>query len=228
MKLNISRGGRAVTDTDVDVEVLRRQPAQDRSAQRLELILDTTAALIDELGVTAITPAMVARRAGMSGPAIYRYFSDADSIIRALARRNLERFLEATQRMLSDQELSWQDAIAGSVTMYNSMYRDEPGFANLRFGWGRAARFSETETNLGVVARSTIGFFQPRYETWERPGLLPAVEVMLQIIEALVGRAHEGDNSEFFVAEATRLAINYLDEFLITVPGTPPVEGSGE
>lgn len=207
---------------DPEMDVLRRQPAQDRSAQRLELILDTTAALIDELGLTAVSPALVARRAGMSGPAIYRYFSDGDSIIRALSRRNLERFLESTQRMLSDQDLSWQDAIAGSVEMYDGMYRTEPGFAALRFGYGHAARFSETETNLGVVARSTIGFFQPRYETWERPGLLPAVEVMLQIIEALVGRAHDGDNAEFFVAEAKRLSINYLDEFLQTVPGTPP------
>ncbi len=208
--------------TDIDADVLRRRPTQDRSAQRLELILDTTAALIDEVGLNAISPALVARRAGMSGPAIYRYFSDVDSIIRALARRNLERFLDATQRMLANAELSWEDAIAGSVEMYSSMYRDEPGFLRLRFGSGPTARFSDEETNLAVVARSTIGHFQPRYETWDRPNMLRAVEVMLQIIEALVGRAYEGDDSEFFVAEAERLSINYLGEFLLTVPGTPP------
>ena len=208
--------------TDIDADVLRRRPTQDRSAQRLELILDTTAALIDEVGLNAISPALVARRAGMSGPAIYRYFSDVDSIIRALARRNLERFLDATQRMLANAELSWEDAIAGSVEMYSSMYRDEPGFLRLRFGSGPTARFSDEETNLAVVARSTIGHFQPRYETWDRPNMLRAVEVMLQIIEALVGRAYEGDSSEFFVAEAKRLSINYLGEFLLTVPGTPP------
>ncbi len=207
---------------DPVVDVLRRQPAQDRSAQRLELILDTTAAIIDELGLNAVSPSLVARRAGMSGPAIYRYFSDGDSIIRALARRNLERFLDQTQRMLSNAQLSWEDAIAGSVEMYSRMYREEPGFLSLRFGSGPTARFSEDETNLAVVARSTIGHFQPRYETWDRPGMLSAVEVMLQIIEALVGRAYEGDNSEFFIAEAKRLSINYLGEFLLTVPGTPP------
>lgn len=209
---------------DPVVDVFRRQPAQDRSAQRLELILDTTAALIDEVGLTAISPSLVARRAGMSGPAIYRYFSDGDSIIRALARRNLERFLEATGSMLLDADLSWEHAIAGSVEMYSSMYRDEPGFQQLRFGSGPTARFSDEETNLAVVARSTIAHFQPRYETWDRPGMLRAVEVMLQIIEALVGRAYEGDNSEFFIAEAKRLSINYLGEFLLTVPGTPPAE----
>lgn len=208
--------------TDTEVEVLRRRPTQDRSAQRLELILDTTAALIDELGLNAVTPALVARRAGMSGPAIYRYFSDGDGIIRALARRNLERFLHATERMLGDAELSWEDAIAGSVEMYSRMYREEPGFQFLRFGIGPTARFSVEETNLSVVARSTIGHFQPRYETWDRPGMLLAVEVMLQIIEALVARAYEGGNAEFFIGEAKRLAITYLGEFLATVPGTPP------
>ena len=208
--------------SDPDVTVLRRLPAQDRSAQRLELILDTAAALIDEVGLSAVTPSLVARRSGMSGPAIYRYFSDVDGIMRALARRNLERFLVSTQLLLANAELTWQDAIAESVASYSRMYSSEPGFATLRFGSGPTARFSDTETNLAVVARSTIEHFQPRYETWERPGMLQAVEVMLQIIEALVGRAYEGDNGDFFMAEATRLSVNYLDEFLLTVPGIPP------
>jgi AcrR family transcriptional regulator len=207
-----------------DADLLRRQPAQDRSAQRLELILDTTAALIDEVGLNAISPALVARRAGMSGPAIYRYFSDVDGIIRALARRNLERFLVATQQMLSNETLTWEDAIGESVEMYSRMYREEPGFTSLRFGSGAAARFSDAETNLAVVARSTIEHFQPRYETWDRPGMLTAVEVMLHLIEALVARAYEGDNSAFFIAEAKRLAVNYLAEFLLTVPGIPPAD----
>lgn len=205
-----------------DPAVLRRQPAQDRSAQRLELILDTTAALIDELGLNTVSPALVARRARMSGPAIYRYFSDRDSIIRALARRNLERFLVATQQLLSNETLSWQDAIAESVDMYCRLYRSEPGFAALRFGSGPAARFNETETNLTVVARSTIEHFQPRYEAWDRPGMLQAVEVMLHLNEALVDRAFNGDDREFFISEAKRLSIDYLADFLLTVPGIPP------
>jgi AcrR family transcriptional regulator len=207
---------------DAAVDLLRRHPIQDRSAQRIELILDTAATLIDELGVNGVSPALVARRAGMSGPAIYRYFSDVDAIIRALARRNLKRFLTATEQLLADESLEWEDAVNGAVELYSRMYLDEPGFSALRFGTGPAARFDSTETNLGVVARATISHFQPRYQTWDRPGLLPAVEVMLHIIAALVDRAYEGDNSEFFIAEAKRLAVQYLAEFLETVAGTPP------
>ncbi len=204
------------------VDSLRRKPAQDRSAQRLELILDTAASLIDEVGLSAITPSLVARQAGMSGPAIYRYFSDVEGIISALARRNLERFLAATGDLLSDEHLSWEAAVESCVDLYSDMYRDVPGFRTLRLGSGPSARFSEDETNLVVVAKAAIGYFQPRFETWDRPGMLNAIEVMLQIIEALVARAYDGDNGEFFIAEAKRLSVRYLGEFLLTVPGTPP------
>ena len=74
---------------------LRRHPVQGRSSQRIDLILDTAAALIDESGYGALSPTLIARRAGMSGPAIYRYFADTDAVVRALAMRNLERFLAA-------------------------------------------------------------------------------------------------------------------------------------
>lgn len=207
---------------DPAVALLRRDPIQDRSAQRIELILDTTAALIDELGLSAVSASLVARRAGMSGPAIYRYFSDIDVIIRALARRNLERFLASTEQLLLDGSLEWQDAIAQSVELFSLMYREEPGFAAVQFGSGPTARFSETETNLEVAARATIGHFQPRYEAWDRPGMLHAIELILHLNVALVARAYDGDNAEFFIAEAKRLSVQYLTEFLLTVPGIPP------
>ena len=49
---------------------------------------------------------------------------------------------------------------------------------------------------------------------------------MIEIIEALVRRAYEqGANTEFFLDEATRVAVQYLGDFLSTVPGTPPADG---
>ncbi|MDQ1606511.1 MAG: hypothetical protein QOJ18_878, partial [Microbacteriaceae bacterium] len=89
----------------------RHSPRQDRSTQRVELILDTTAALIDEVGYGSITPTLIARRATMSGPAIYRYFDDLDAIVVALATRNLERYLERSQLLL-EAAADWQEAIA--------------------------------------------------------------------------------------------------------------------
>jgi AcrR family transcriptional regulator len=213
-----------VADTTDDN--LRRRPTQDRSAQRLTLILDTTASLIDEVGQSGLTPALIARNAGMSGPAIYRYFADIDSIVGALAGRNLELFLEATAELLSDPELTWEGAIEASVDTFSHMYETVPSFRTLGLGGGSGARFREGMSNKAVIAAAAIEYFQPRFDTWDRPLMQEHIEAMIEIIEALVRRAHEPDaNTEFFLGEAKRIGVQYLGDFLLTVPGTPPADG---
>ena len=206
---------------DTTDENLRRRPTQDRSTQRLTLILDTTARLIDEVGLSGLTPALIARNAGMSGPAIYRYFADIDAIVGALTARNLELFLAATAEMLSDDELTWEGAVEGAVDNFVRMYRELPSFRTLGLDGGSHHR--ERSSNKAVVAAAAIQYFQPRFEAWDRPLFQEHVEVMIEIIEALVRRAHEANaNTEFFIEEAKRLGVQYLGEFLLTVPGTPP------
>ena len=101
---------------------------QDRSTQRVELILDTAARLIDEVGYGNVTLALIAREADMSGPAIYRYFTDLDAIAAAIAARNLERYLERSRELLVGAD-RWEDAIAGSVQAYSDMYQDRAGLS---------------------------------------------------------------------------------------------------
>ena len=200
---------------------LRRRPTQDRSTQRLTLILDTTARLIDEVGPSALTPALIARNAGMSGPAIYRYFADIDAIVGALTARNLEHFLRSTAELLADENLTWEGAVEGSVDTFVRMYREVPSFRALGLDGG--AHFRDGASNTSVVAAAAIQYFKPRFDAWDRPLFQEHVEVMIEIIEALVRRAHEANaNTEFFIEEAKRLGVQYLGEFLLTVPGTPP------
>jgi len=210
-----------VADTTDDN--LRRRPTQDRSAQRLTLILDTTATLIDEVGPSGLTPALIARNAGMSGPAIYRYFADIDAIVGALAARNLDQFLTETAEMLADDNLTWEGAVEGSVDTFVRMYREVPSFRVLGLDGG--LHFTERGNNTALVAAAAIQYFQPRFEAWDRPLFQEHVEVMIEIIEALVRRAHETSaNTDFFIGEAKRLGVQYLGEFLLTVPGTPPAD----
>ena len=210
---------------DTTDENLRRRPSQDRSAQRLALILDTTAKLIDEVGQSGLTPALIARDAGMSGPAIYRYFADIDAIVGALAARNLELFLAATADLLADEALTWEGAVSGSVDNFSRMFRDVPGFRTLGLGGGSGAVFREGLSNKAVVASAAIQYFKPRFDAWDRPLFQEHVEAMIEIIEALVRRAHEpGANTEFFLSEAKRVGVQYLGDFLSAVPGTPPAD----
>jgi AcrR family transcriptional regulator len=70
---------------------MRRMPQQARSQQRVNLILDTAADLFAEVGYEPATTNSIAERAGISIGSLYRYFSDKDAILRALAKRHQEQ-----------------------------------------------------------------------------------------------------------------------------------------
>lgn len=195
---------------------VRHRPRQNRSTQRVELILDTAASLIDEVGYGSITPALIARRAGMSGPAIYRYFDDLDAIAMALAARNLERYLERSREMLDPAD-KWEDAIAGSVQAYSDFYRSEPGFRWLRLGEPITHNLHNTgESNKAMLAREVTELFIERYEVEPRTELLGHVEVMVEIGDSLIAKAFEAspDGDPFFLQECTTLMVSYLAEYL--------------
>lgn len=209
--------------SELSGESLRRTPTQDRSAQRVEAILDTTARLIDEVGYAVTTPALIAREAGMSGPAVYRYFADLDGILTALSDRIRARFLERVGALLADDSVTWELGVAGAVDVYVDMYLHEPAFRAFRLQGGPHLTPQQLGLDTNIIASAMIAHFQPRYDTWDRPLMQEHIEVMIEIIGALVRRAFDADTTEsaFFLDEAKRLAIEYLGNYLLSVPGTP-------
>jgi len=203
--------------TELTGSSLRRVPRQDRSEQRFELILDTTATLIDEVGYGNLTTSLIAKRVGMSGPGIYRYFDGLQAIATALATRNLQRLLDRAAALTSDTSLEWQQAMHGLVGVYCDMFRSEPGFRWLRLGDAIDRHLiDETETNRTVVARHMAAHFVERYDVFPRPDLLQHVEVMVEIADSLVARAFVSnpDGDEFYISETSRILTGYLGEYL--------------
>ncbi|MEO7123816.1 MAG: TetR family transcriptional regulator [Lacisediminihabitans sp.] len=191
-------------------------PRQGRSAQRVTLILDTAATLIDEVGFSDLTPALIARRADMSGPAIYRYFSDLDSIALALAARNLDRYVDRCREFL-EQAAEWQDAIIASVASYADFFRNEPGFRQIRLGDGLAQDPSAGGvSNKTLLAATVSALFIEMYDVAPRTTLLKHVEVMVEIGECLIAKAFEveTDGDQFFLDECGRLMVDYITEYL--------------
>lgn len=202
---------------DTAIASVRHLPRQDRSTLRYELILDTTAALIDEVGYPAITMTLLAKRADMSGPGLYRYFDDLTAIARALAERNLTRFLDATGVILAAPDLPWEDAMAAMVSVYVEMYRNEPGFRWLRLGDPVSRTLIDSSTsNKSIVARHTAEMFIARYDVDDRADLLEHVETIVEISDALLAKAFESDpaGNPFFIAETSRVISGYLAEYL--------------
>ncbi len=69
----------------------RRPPQQDRARQTRERLLDVAGELLAEVGIERISTNMIAARAGLTPPALYRYFGDKYAVLEALGRRLMER-----------------------------------------------------------------------------------------------------------------------------------------
>jgi AcrR family transcriptional regulator len=115
--------------------VIRNEPVQARSAARLTALLDAAAHVVHEIGYERLTTAMVADRAGASIGTVYRYFPDRIAVLQSLAARNAERTSGvAIAEVANPAHPDWYIALGTAFERIKAAFRDEPGFASLRYG----------------------------------------------------------------------------------------------
>jgi AcrR family transcriptional regulator len=114
---------------------LRKLPAQQRSTIRVGRILDAAGDLVAEQGYEATTTTHIARRARVSPGSLYEFFSDKRSVMRALAARNLERYMSRLELEIAQQDLArWEDVVELALDLFVQMCREDAGFRVVRFG----------------------------------------------------------------------------------------------
>ena len=69
----------------------RAAPKQERGLQTRERLLDVAGELLGEVGIERISTNMICARAGVTPPALYRYFKDKYAVLEALGRRLMDR-----------------------------------------------------------------------------------------------------------------------------------------
>ncbi|HET6553072.1 MAG TPA: TetR/AcrR family transcriptional regulator [Dyella sp.] len=67
------------------------RPAQSRAAETYEHLLGVTAQILTEVGFERLSTNMVCERAGLSPPALYRYFPNKYALLHELGRRLMEQ-----------------------------------------------------------------------------------------------------------------------------------------
>ncbi|MDR8409125.1 TetR/AcrR family transcriptional regulator [Nonomuraea sp. 3-1Str] len=207
---------------------LRRRPAQRRSLERVERMLDECAVLLDQIGYDALTTKEVARRAEVPIGTFYQFFPDKQGLVRALARRNLDAFLRrVTERISAARPGHWTDLIDLSIDEFVAMKRTTPGFGVVDFGevlvtpGGPALEGtnrmldSVLENNaivadrLRTLARDLLG--APAGEGFDR-ALLVAVEATDAVLKLAFRMDPAGDTG--MIAECKQLVRRYLSEHL--------------
>lgn len=171
---------------------IRNEPVQARSTARLAALLDSAAAVIDEIGYERLTTAMVADRAGASIGTVYRYFPDRIAVLQSLAARNSERLLAALSTELADERHTTAvHALLGVVDTTAELFRTEPGYKSLRVGDVLDLLPPSSEANGVVVASAVTAGLVQRFGINEAAGT--AIGTAITVIDALVSRAFARD-----------------------------------
>lgn len=193
--------------------LLRNEPIQARSTARLASLLDSAAAVIDEIGYERLTTAMVAERAGASIGTVYRYFPDRIVVLQGLGARFLQQFTESTRLTVADAgHESWLDAVSACIDDIVTAFRHEPGFRSLRFGDVLDILPGPgTRPGNATIASIMSEAITERFEL-EGAELGFHLDVALSVSDALLARAFSASRTgdERFVTAAKALALSYL------------------
>jgi AcrR family transcriptional regulator len=79
------------------VTATRRDPVQQRSRARVELIVAAATEILYEHGIDGLSTRTIAERSGVPVATIYRYFENSDQILAAFLDREMEKLDEAVR-----------------------------------------------------------------------------------------------------------------------------------
>jgi AcrR family transcriptional regulator len=204
--------------------ILRRRPAQRRSAERVERMLDECARLLDEIGYEALTTKEVARRAEVPIGTFYQFFRDKQGLVRALALRNLDAFLERITERVATAELGhWTDLVDLAIDEFVQMKRTVPGFAVVDFGEvltapggsaipGTRRALDGAKDNNVIVADRLRALTLELPDVPAGPGLDRALLVAVEATDAVLKLAFRVDprGDATLIAECKHLVRGYL------------------
>lgn len=170
---------------------IRNEPVQARSTARLATLLDSAAAVIDEIGYERLTTAMVAERAGASIGTVYRYFPDRIAVLQSLAARNAERLMVRTSDELqAGRHPSSTDAVLALHAVIVDLFRTEPGYRSLRAGDVIDLRPAPTESTANSMLATAVGdALVAHYGVTDSADVRLVIGTAVELIDALVARA---------------------------------------
>lgn len=183
--------------------------------QRVQDILDATAGIVDREGIDAVNPTSIAYLSGSSVPSVYRYFPSTRSILRALAQRNLDRFLSLVEEGSERATDTPWSSLENTLRVFAQMYREEPGFLALRFGDRLAPNFlTGEEPNMVVIAKALSAMFADTHRVDMTDQMLHHIEVATTSYSALVDLAFQKDpaGDERLLAQARDMILDYLPQ----------------
>lgn len=193
----------------------RSVPAQRRSRERRDRILEAAALVFAQKGLGGATMDAIAHEAGTSIGSLYRFFRDKEAIFQTLHERHFEearRFLDAfaTDALLLGP---WEEVVRGAVDAVFAFTGADPGFravwASLSF---TGAMLEEGElVNREIAERLSplIGRMFPRIGETRLPVVCTMLVETVTAMTLVVAR-RDGDERDAILVECKDLVVRYL------------------
>jgi len=193
----------------------RSLPAQRRSRERRERILEAAARVFAKVGTGGATMDAIALEAGTSIGSLYRFFRDKEAIFKTLHESHFEtsrRFIAslATEELLA---LPWEDAVRTAIDGFFAFALSDPGF---RAVWASLS-FTGAMVEEGEVVNREVALQIAPILARVFPGVAPAKvpTVATLIVEVVSGMSlavarREGQERDAVLAELKELMVRYL------------------
>ena len=192
----------------------RRRPAQARSRERFERILQAARAVLVDVGFESFTVDEVAHRAGVSIGTLYQYFANKYVLVceldrqdTAASRAEIERFSRR------DPDAQWPDVLDETIDHLARMWRDDP---SRRAVWhavqstpATRATAADTERQLLCPLSEILSPLAPSMSDDERIDL---AGFLIHNVVSQLNYATAGDPGDFdaVVVEIKRMLVSYL------------------
>jgi AcrR family transcriptional regulator len=175
-------------DAQISSHATRRTPRQAKAQATVERILDCTARLLDEVGLSLTTNG-IARAAGINVATLYQYFPNKEAVFLAVLHRHLQWRLDNLPKMLEGLHKNprWRDQIRAMIETLAARRDGEPGVRSLRLAM-RASPELMAENHAAAVQVAAVLADELRRASGADParaeiGALCALEALIALLD---------------------------------------------
>ena len=197
---------------------LRQVPTQIRAQETVEHIVATAGELLAEVGIQGFNTNLLAARAGVKVPTVYRYFPNKIAVIKELARRLIAAWnlwLDAEQ--LADPANDWRDVWTGYLDTFVAGVAAAPAGLAIRAALHSVPELREMQDRdvqrfVDRIARALLR----RNPTLDRRQVSSAAEILMTTAIAVVDKAFTGpaNRRARLIGELKQMQLAYLATLL--------------
>ncbi|MEO1043334.1 MAG: helix-turn-helix domain-containing protein [Pseudomonadota bacterium] len=183
----------------------RPPPRQARSEEKRALILKAAERLLTERFPAEVSTKAVAKEAGVPIGSVYRYFANAEAMLRALFDEFNAETVSALMALPAPSE-DWRADVSQVFSVIKAMHAQHPAYGPLMAHLGRA---DETEDSILMLLTERIARTRPDLQDNEAQDIAAMV---MGIVEAAERRYHalpQARRGNVF-AEGEKATVAYL------------------